>query len=87
VIGRHGNAAERQQDREHGSASQAAVGDVEGREVLQVNEGHSWHRLTGAYDTAVFSGRRLMPVETGTRRPASEAVLLGMPQRPGGVSD
>jgi B12-binding domain/radical SAM domain protein len=46
---------------------------------------HSWHRLTGTYDTAVFSGRRLMPVETGTRRPASEAILLGMPQRPGGT--
>jgi B12-binding domain/radical SAM domain protein len=49
--------------------------------ALWAEVGHSWHRLTGGYDTAVFSGTRLAPVEPGGQRRASEPVPLGMPQR------
>jgi hypothetical protein len=48
--------------------------------ALWAEIGHSWHRLTGSYDSAVFSGTRLAPVEPGAERPASGPVLLGMPQ-------
>jgi hypothetical protein len=30
-------------------------------QALWAEFGHSWHRLTGSYDTAVFSGSRLTP--------------------------
>jgi hypothetical protein len=50
--------------------------------ALCAEVGHSWHRAAGTCDTAVFSGRRLTPTATSTRRPASEAVLIGMPQPP-----
>lgn len=34
--------------------------------------GHSWHRLAGRYDTAVFSGARLTPAHRGAATPASQ---------------
>jgi B12-binding domain/radical SAM domain protein len=49
--------------------------------ALWAEVGHSWHRLTGAYDTAVYSGTRLPPIEPRPRQPAPEPVLLGMPLR------
>ena len=49
--------------------------------ALWAEIGHSWHRLTGSYDTAVFSGTRLAPVERDSQRPASGPVLLDMPRQ------
>jgi B12-binding domain/radical SAM domain protein len=49
--------------------------------ALWAEIGHSRHRLTGAYDTAVFCGARLTPVETGEHHRTSQSVQLGMPQR------
>jgi hypothetical protein len=49
--------------------------------ALWAELGHSWHRLTGAYDTAVYSGTRLPPIEPRARQRASEPVVLGMPLR------
>lgn len=34
--------------------------------ALWAELGHSWHRLTGSYDTAVFSGARLAPAQSVT---------------------
>jgi hypothetical protein len=38
-------------------------------------------RLTGAYDTAVFSGSRLAPIGTGGQSRASGPVMLAMPRQ------
>jgi hypothetical protein len=49
--------------------------------ALLAEIGHGWHRLTGGYDTAVFSGSCLAPIETGGQSRASGPVMLAMPRQ------
>jgi B12-binding domain/radical SAM domain protein len=48
--------------------------------ALWAELGHSWHRFTGGYDTAAFSGGRLTPVGPIGGRSAGGPVPLGMPR-------